>query len=167
MSARGWLPTRADLDAATAATAAAIADPSASLAESSGPPSWKRRSSPPTCNGQRPRPSLRRASDENRSPRPGAHDGRAVAHHLRHPRPHGVPARAWLILAAEVLVAAVLLAGRPDPAPVLLVAFPASGLVFAMSAASAHAGLDIALARRPRSPREVIHAILDGPPCPG
>ena len=33
MSARAWLPTRADLDAATAATAAAIADPSASLAD--------------------------------------------------------------------------------------------------------------------------------------
>jgi hypothetical protein len=32
-TARGWLPTRADLDAATAATAAAIADPSASLAD--------------------------------------------------------------------------------------------------------------------------------------
>ena len=32
-----------------------------------------------------------------------------------------------------------------------------------MTAASAHAGLDIALASRPRSPREVIHAILDGP----
>ena len=28
-----WLPTRADLDAATTATAAAIADPSASLAD--------------------------------------------------------------------------------------------------------------------------------------
>lgn len=33
MSARAWLPTRADLDAATVATAAAIADPSASLAD--------------------------------------------------------------------------------------------------------------------------------------
>ena len=33
MSARAWLPTLADLDAATAATAAAIADPSASLAD--------------------------------------------------------------------------------------------------------------------------------------
>ena len=33
MSAPAWLPTRADLDAATAATAAAIADPSASLAD--------------------------------------------------------------------------------------------------------------------------------------
>ena len=33
MSARAWLPTRADLDAATAATAAVIADPSASLAD--------------------------------------------------------------------------------------------------------------------------------------
>ena len=33
MSARAWLPTRADLDAATAATAAAIADPEASLAD--------------------------------------------------------------------------------------------------------------------------------------
>ena len=33
MSARSWLPTRADLDAATARTAAAIADPSASLAD--------------------------------------------------------------------------------------------------------------------------------------
>ena len=33
MSARAWLPTRVDLDAATAATAAAIADPSASLAD--------------------------------------------------------------------------------------------------------------------------------------
>jgi hypothetical protein len=33
VSARAWLPTRADLDAATAATAAAIADPSASLAD--------------------------------------------------------------------------------------------------------------------------------------
>ena len=33
MSARAWLPTRADLDAATARTAAAIADPSASLAD--------------------------------------------------------------------------------------------------------------------------------------
>ena len=33
MSARGWLPTRADLDAATAATAAAIANPEASLAD--------------------------------------------------------------------------------------------------------------------------------------
>ena len=32
-----------------------------------------------------------------------------------------------------------------------------------MTAANAHAGLDIALARHPRSPREVIHAILDGP----
>jgi hypothetical protein len=31
--ARAWLPTRADLDAATAATAAAIADPEASLAD--------------------------------------------------------------------------------------------------------------------------------------
>ncbi len=33
MSARVWLPTRADLDAATARTAAAIADPSASAAD--------------------------------------------------------------------------------------------------------------------------------------
>ena len=33
MSARAWLPTLADLDAATAATAAAIADPEASLAD--------------------------------------------------------------------------------------------------------------------------------------
>jgi hypothetical protein len=33
VSARVWLPTRADLDAATAATAAAIADPEASLAD--------------------------------------------------------------------------------------------------------------------------------------
>ena len=33
MSARVWLPDRADLDAATAATAAAIADPAASLAD--------------------------------------------------------------------------------------------------------------------------------------
>ena len=33
MSARAWLPTRADLDAATAATAAAIADPSACPAD--------------------------------------------------------------------------------------------------------------------------------------
>jgi hypothetical protein len=33
MTARQWLPTRADLDAATARTAAAIADPSASLAD--------------------------------------------------------------------------------------------------------------------------------------
>ena len=33
MSARVWLPTRADLDAATARTAAAIADPSACLAD--------------------------------------------------------------------------------------------------------------------------------------
>jgi len=33
VSARAWLPTRADLDAATAATAAAIADPEASLAD--------------------------------------------------------------------------------------------------------------------------------------
>ena len=33
MSATAWLPDRADLDAATAATAAAIADPSASLAD--------------------------------------------------------------------------------------------------------------------------------------
>ena len=33
MSARAWLPDRADLDAATAATAAAIADPEASLAD--------------------------------------------------------------------------------------------------------------------------------------
>ena len=32
MSRAAWLPTRADLDAATAATAAAIADPEASLA---------------------------------------------------------------------------------------------------------------------------------------
>ena len=31
--ARAWLPTRADLDAATSATAVAIADPSASLAD--------------------------------------------------------------------------------------------------------------------------------------
>jgi len=31
--ARVWLPTRADLDAATSATAAAIADPEASLAD--------------------------------------------------------------------------------------------------------------------------------------
>ncbi|MGH3199783.1 MAG: hypothetical protein ACRDNT_28565 [Streptosporangiaceae bacterium] len=30
---RAWAPTRADLDAATAATAAAIADPAASLAD--------------------------------------------------------------------------------------------------------------------------------------
>jgi hypothetical protein len=33
VSARAWLPTRADLDAATARTAAAIADPSASPAD--------------------------------------------------------------------------------------------------------------------------------------
>ena len=33
MSVRAWLPTLADLAAATAATAAAIADPSASLAD--------------------------------------------------------------------------------------------------------------------------------------
>ena len=33
MSARAWLPTLADLDAATAATAAAITDPEASLAD--------------------------------------------------------------------------------------------------------------------------------------
>ena len=33
MTAAQWLPTRADLDAATARTAAAIADPSASLAD--------------------------------------------------------------------------------------------------------------------------------------
>jgi hypothetical protein len=33
VSAREWLPTRADLDAATARTAAAIADPSASRAD--------------------------------------------------------------------------------------------------------------------------------------
>jgi hypothetical protein len=33
VSARAWLPTRADLDAATAATAAAIADPSACPAD--------------------------------------------------------------------------------------------------------------------------------------
>ena len=33
MSARAWLPTLADLDAATTATAAAIADPSSSLAD--------------------------------------------------------------------------------------------------------------------------------------
>jgi len=33
VSGRAWLPTRADLDAATAATAAAIADPAASLAD--------------------------------------------------------------------------------------------------------------------------------------
>ena len=33
MSATAWLPDRADLDAATAATAAAIADPDASLAD--------------------------------------------------------------------------------------------------------------------------------------
>lgn len=33
MSARAWLPTLADLDAATASTAAAIADPSVSLAD--------------------------------------------------------------------------------------------------------------------------------------
>jgi hypothetical protein len=33
VSARAWLPTRADLDIATARTAAAIADPSASLAD--------------------------------------------------------------------------------------------------------------------------------------
>ena len=33
MSAPAWLPDRAELDAATAHTAAAIADPSASLAE--------------------------------------------------------------------------------------------------------------------------------------
>lgn len=33
MSARAWLPTRADLDAATARTAAAIADPSVSRAD--------------------------------------------------------------------------------------------------------------------------------------
>jgi hypothetical protein len=33
VSAREWLPARADLDAATARTAAAIADPSASLAD--------------------------------------------------------------------------------------------------------------------------------------
>ncbi len=33
MSARVWLPTRADLDAATAATVSAIADPSVSLAD--------------------------------------------------------------------------------------------------------------------------------------
>ena len=33
MTARQWLPTRADLDAATARTAAAIADPSASPAD--------------------------------------------------------------------------------------------------------------------------------------
>jgi hypothetical protein len=32
-SARAWLPDRAELDAATAATAAAIADPSVSLAD--------------------------------------------------------------------------------------------------------------------------------------
>jgi hypothetical protein len=32
-SAASWLPTRADLDAATARTAAAIADPAASLAD--------------------------------------------------------------------------------------------------------------------------------------
>ncbi|MGH3225764.1 MAG: hypothetical protein ACRDPY_44975 [Streptosporangiaceae bacterium] len=30
---KSWAPTRADLDAATAATAAAIADPAASLAD--------------------------------------------------------------------------------------------------------------------------------------
>ena len=33
MSRAAWLPTRADLEAATARTAAAIADPSASLAD--------------------------------------------------------------------------------------------------------------------------------------
>ncbi len=33
MTARQWLPTRADLDAATARTAAAIADPAASPAD--------------------------------------------------------------------------------------------------------------------------------------
>jgi hypothetical protein len=33
MTARQWLPTRADLDAATARTAAAIADPTASPAD--------------------------------------------------------------------------------------------------------------------------------------
>jgi hypothetical protein len=33
VTAWAWLPTRADLDAATARTAAAIADPSASLAD--------------------------------------------------------------------------------------------------------------------------------------
>ena len=33
MSAPAWLPTRAELDAATARTAAAIADPSASRAD--------------------------------------------------------------------------------------------------------------------------------------
>jgi hypothetical protein len=33
MSRRAWLPTLADLDAATAATAAAIGDPEASLAD--------------------------------------------------------------------------------------------------------------------------------------
>jgi hypothetical protein len=33
VTAPAWLPARADLDAATAATAAAIADPSASLAD--------------------------------------------------------------------------------------------------------------------------------------
>ena len=33
MTAPGWLPTRADLDAATAATAAVIADPSACPAD--------------------------------------------------------------------------------------------------------------------------------------
>ena len=33
MSRAAWLPTRADLDAATARTAAAISDPSASLAD--------------------------------------------------------------------------------------------------------------------------------------
>jgi hypothetical protein len=33
MRAASWLPARADLDAATAATAAAIADPSASRAD--------------------------------------------------------------------------------------------------------------------------------------
>jgi hypothetical protein len=33
MRTASWLPTRVDLDAATAATAAAIADPSASLAD--------------------------------------------------------------------------------------------------------------------------------------
>jgi hypothetical protein len=50
-----WLPTRADLDAATARTAAAIADPSASPADVERAAELEEKCSPPTPGGPAPR----------------------------------------------------------------------------------------------------------------
>ena len=75
---------------------------------------------------------------------------------------------AGLILAAEVARGrGPGLAGRQGPAPFRSSPFPRPARCSALTAVTAHAGLDILLAIRLRDPRQVIHAILDGPACIG